>query len=326
MRSHLALAFLLLLLAPLVVAVGAPSSTILLPREGEPDVPSATPPIWVSTAFENDVWSFTETVRTGFVTVPDVRWNRAVLTLTVEPGTDPWDRLFGVAIDGVEVLHGATVRAPMTVERDVTAYASRLPSGESVPVQLKFGTWVGYQLLTVRIAFYDDASAALVPKAHDEVVAPFLFAGLGGDGSRVSATAAFPAAPATSGVMELTVSGHGGEGEFWYQYGNSTPPTFVILADGVEIGRATAMPYVYALLGFSPMSPVTRAVHTGMWWTAQRALDVAGIHTGTAEIPAYVADIPPETLARLTGDVVVEVVVEGGQGGYWPASLSFLLD
>lgn len=318
------LVFVLALLSSAPGALAMP--VVFAPRAGDADVPSATSPVAVVTAFDADVWSFTEGVRSRDVVVPGVAWNRVVLRLFAEAETDPWDRLFGVAIAGTEVLHGTTPRADMTIERDVTAYAALLPAGGTVPVRLYAGTWVGYMRYTVELLFYDDATVALVEPAHDLVVSPLLFRGLGGPGSVASANATFPAAAVARGVVELTTSGHGANGEFWYLNAPHTPPTFVIRVDGEEIGRVTAAPYVYALLGFSPQSTVMEVVHTAMWWTAQRALDAVGVHTGAGEIPAYRAQLPDDVLAKLVGERDVSIMVEGGGGGYWPTSLTFLLD
>lgn len=317
----------LLLVAVLVspFALAAPQPATLLPQEG-PDVPPASAPVATLVAFDNETWSYDEGVRTHAVLVPDVAWNRVVLTFQDNPGTDPWDRLFGVGLGGVEVLHGTTPRAPMTLTKDVTSYAALLAPGARVNVTLHFGTWVGYQKLSVVLRFYDDATAPLVEGAHDATLGAFEFRGLCCGGSVVQTTVPFPDAAPTRAIVELTTSGHGQDGEFWWMDARA-PPVFHVWVGGVEIARATAMPYTYALLGFSPQNTVDTAVHGAMWWTAQQGLDAAGVHPGVGEIPPYRAELPADALPLLVGAQDVRVTMDwSGPGGSWPTSLTFQLD
>lgn len=315
----LALLVLPLLLVPLAWSA---SPAILLPDQG-PQAPAPLTPVASVTAFDNEVYSYAEGVRTRTITVPDVAWNRVVLTFHGMPGGDPWDRFFGVGIAGAEVLRGTTPRADFTLTKDVTEYASLLPPGGSADVNLFYGTYVGAPSITVRLDFYDDPSAALVRAPADHVVRPFAWRYFGGNGAVLAGTATFPEAPPASATVELSLSGHG-EAEFWYQYGTPIPRTFHIYVDGVEIGQAKAMPYVYALLGFSGGAIWNDVVHAALWWTAPRALDEAGIHGGIGEIPPYRAEIPADFLPLLTGAKEVRIVQEGNTG-YWITGLAFLL-
>lgn len=314
----------LLLLAPLAWGAGT-GSTLMVPQNG-PDVPTATPPIAVVTAFDSDTWSFTEGARTTSVNVPEGDWDRVLVMLQVTPAGDPWDRLVMVSLGGVEVLHATTPRTDMTLKRDVTAYTSLLPPGGTVDVSVYHGTWVGAMRITVKLEFYDDpATAPLVDAPADLAVGPVRFQHLGGDGSQRAATVTFPDAAPTRATIEIFTSGHGPDGEFFYLSDRPTPPTFRVYVDGVEVAHATALPYVYALLGFSGNSLVNNALHQGMWWTAQQGLDVAGVHTGVGEIPPYRAELPAEVLPLLTGAREVKLVQEGGYGS-WVSSLNLLLD
>lgn len=308
-----------LLLVPLAWG-GGPA--LLVPDEG-PQAPPASSPVATVVAFENEVYSFTEGVRTRSVVVPSVPWNRVVLTFHGMPGGDPWDRFFGVGIGGAEVLRGTTPRADFTISKDVTEYASLLPPGGTADVNLFYGSYVGAPSITVTLDFYDDASAALVRAPADHVVRPFAWSYFGGNGATLARDAAFPAAAPASATVELSLSGHG-EAEFWYQYGAPVPRTFHLYVDGVEIGQAKAMPYVYALLGFSGGTIWNDVVHPLVWWTAPRVLDEAGVHVGIGEIPPYRAEVPTEYLHLLTGEKEVKVVQEG-QTGYWITGVNFLL-
>ncbi len=321
----LALALALLVLLPAALA-GPAGPTVLTPQQG-PTAPVATAPVATLTPFVNDPWSYAGGTRTQMVTIPTVAWNRVVLTFHDDSGTDPWDRLAMVGVAGAEVLHATTARAPMTLTKDITSYAALLAPGSTVPVDLNFGTYVGVQYLSVRLDFYEEPTAAAVEGAHAATFPVFEFAGLCCDGSAADATVAFPAAAPSRAIVELTTSGHGQDGEFWYlNTAHPTPPTFHVLVDGVEVAQATALPYTYALVGFSPQDPT---IHGAMWWTAQQAANDAGVHaTGTGVIPPYRGELPADVLPLLTGARDVKVVESwnAGEGGYWPVSLTLHLD
>lgn len=330
----LALAF--LALAPL--AAGAPGLLVpaaLAPEEG-PTLPGVTGATLV-TVYEDDRWSYDGGVHQHVLRVPQGEWSRVVLAFTVEPAGDPWDRLFGVALDGVEVLRGTTPRVAMTVRQDVTRYASLLPAGAEVPVQTTLSTYVGALLATLQVEFYRDGepTAALVESAYDRVVPAFLWSGHCADGNRLARAVAFPHEAPTRAVLELTTTGHGGQvfipppgppdswsEEFWYAH-SPTPRVFRVAVDGVEVGTAVAMPYVYALAGFNNQGGGSQ--NQAVWWTAQRALNLAGVHTGAGEIPAYRAELPAAALPLLSGARTVELSAENG-ACVWISSVTFLLD
>lgn len=309
----------LLLVLPLAWSAGP---AVLLPDQG-PQAPAPLTPVASVTAFDHEVYSYTEGVRTHAIAVPAAPWNRVVLTFHGMPGGDPWDRFFGVGIEGAEVLRGTTPRADFTVSKDVTEHASLLPPGGSSNVSLFYGTYVGAPSITVTLDFYDDPSAALVRAPADHVVRPFAWRYFGGNGATLAGTASFPAATPASATVELYLSGHG-DAEFWYQYGTPVPRTFHVFVDGVEIGQAKAMPYVYALVGVEGGTIWNDVVHPAVWWTAQRGLDEAGVHGGVGEIPPYRAEVPAEFLPLLTGDKEVKVVQQG-LTGYWITGLDFLV-
>lgn len=324
-----------MLLLPLlgVVPPGPAIAGPALPHVAGPDVPTAGEPV-VVTAFTDEVFSCTESIRHATVAVPAV-YDRVVIEFSYEARTDPWDRLFGVTVGGAEVLRGTTPRADFTLTKDITEYASVLPAGDVTDVGLAVGSYVGEVAASVRLFFYaDEATAPLVAAPAAAVVAPFALASLGGNGQRLTAVAHFPAAPPAAATVEVTLSGHGSE-EFWYQGTNPVPRSFDVVVDGTVIGTATAMPYVYALLGFGNANANTACVgpgtsttgdtvHPVVWWTAPRVLDAAGVHGGIGEIPPYRASVDANHLSLLAGDRTVEVVQRGG-AGRWVTSLSLLL-
>lgn len=316
-------ATLLLLVLALPLAGASP---LLLPQQGDPDVPAATTPVASVQVFLNERWQFTEGQRTRDMLVPDVVWDRVVMTWESRQVNEPWDRRFGVAVDGVEVLRGTTPRAWFNVTKDVTEYSSLFVPGETVPVSMHLGTWVsGYILASVRFDFYDDEPTAPVARApFDAVHDAALWAYMSG-GSRAGADITFAASQPQRVVLQVTTSGHGQEGEFWWM---ETPPavaSFRVVVDGIDVGELTAMPYVYALVGFSPSFVTDTLVHPVMWWSAFRAADAAGAHVGVGEVPAYRAEVDASQLALFTGARRVEVVQDTGAGS-WVTSLSILVD
>lgn len=307
-----------LLLAPAVGAAPMP------PAAPDPDVPAATAPIHVARPFVDERFSFTEGHRTRAVDVPE-GWSRVVLVVASRPDGDPWDRLFGVSLGDVEVLRGTTPRADFTLRKDVTEHASLLPQGGSANVSLFLGTWVGALLASVSLEFYaDEPTAALVAPPAEDALAVARWRYMSG-GAVAGATVRFPDEAPSRATLLLTTSGHGPDGEFWWMRVPPKTATFRVLVDGQEVGRVVAMPYVYALVGFSNSLVVDTVVHPAMWWSYHRALDAAGVHTGVGEIPAYRADVPEDLLPLLAGERNVEVVQDTG-GGTWVTSAAFLLD
>lgn len=336
MRAPLAFAFALALLAPAALALEPPlAPAVLLPEEG-PTVPGVGAAVIV-TVYEDDVWSYTGGVRRHDFTVPQGEWARAVIELTIEPAGDPWDRLFGIGIGSVEVLRGTTPRVPMTIQQDATRYLSLLPAGESVEMRTTLGTYVGALLATLRVKFYaaDEPTAAAAEHVFDRAIGAFQWAGHCASGGRLARDVAFPAAAPSRAVVELTTTGHGGElylpppgppnsnsEEFWYAH-SPTPRVFHIVVDGAEVATAIAMPYVYALAGFNSQGGGSQ--NQAVWWTAQRVANLAGVHTGAGEIPAYRMELPASALPLLAGERTVELYAENG-ACVWISSVSFLLD
>lgn len=312
----------LVLLAVLLVPL-AGASPLLVPQQGDPDVPALGAPVASVVAFSDERFQFTEGHRERVIGLPDVAYDRVVLSFTTRQDGDPWDRLFGVSIGGVEVLRGTTPRTTMTLTKDVTEHLALLPAGGETPVAVHLGSWVGRGILaTVRLDFYADEPTA--PAAAHAAVPVARWAYLSG-GATAGADVAFGATAPSKATLQLTTSGHGAAGEFWYLEQPPAVATFRILVDGEEVGHATAMPYVYALLGFSGGSLVTDAIHTGMWWSAFRAADAAGLHAGVGEIPAYRVEVDPAQLHLLTGERRVEVVQDTG-AGTWVTSLAVLVE
>lgn len=312
----------------LLICVSASAGPALPVVEG-PDIPPASQPVATIDVFTDVRFECTERAETREVAVP-IGWNRAFAEVTIEPDGDPWDRLYGVSIGGVEVLRGTTPRTAMTIRREVTEFASILPAGGATPVSLYLGSYVGALLGSVRLSFYADPIAPR-PSATAAVGA-FTWGRLLGDGSAIDSTVSFASTAPTSAAVDITMSGHGSE-EFWFAPG--LPRAFHVFVDDTEVALVRPMPYVYALLGFGNANANTPCVgpgtsttgdrvHPVMWWTAQQGLDVAGVHTGTGEIPAYRAEIEADALGLLTGARSVRVVQEGG-AATWLTSAAFVL-
>jgi len=319
------------------VASGVPAGAAAAPPDVTgPDIPAVTKPVAIAHPFTHEVFSCADEVRHATIAVP-AAYNRVVLEFTYESRTDPWDRLFAVTIGGAEVLRGTTPRTDFKVQKDVTEFASLMPRGGIADVGLSVGSFVGEVAASVRVLFYaHDPTAALVRPPASAVIAPFALRELDGDGQRLTAPATqFPSAPPSSADVEITLSGHGDE-EFWYQSNDPTPRTFDVVVDGTTIATATALPYSYALLGFGgPNANIACSgpgnsaegdlLHPLMWWTAQRVLDLMGVHLGVGEIPPYRAHVTAKQLALLRGARTVEVVQHGGTAR-WVTSLAFLLE
>lgn len=308
----------LLALGAAVPSVAAPPG---LPPEG-PDVPVLTQPATVVTAFEDEVFSFEESAHTHAIAVPPGTWDRIVLVFRARPDGDPWDRVFGVAFGAVEVLRGTTPRADFTVRKDVTEFASLLPPGGTADISLLLSTYVGRQLGTVRLEFYAaEPTAPLVASPASAAVGAIRWGYLTGNGRRLTASASFPTGPSSAATIEMTLTGHADE-EAWFLT-QRRERVFHVFVDGTEIGQAIAMPYTYAFLGFSGV--VGEILHPLMWWTAQQALDVAGVHLGVGEIPPYRVTVDEANLPLLTGARTIEITQQNGRG-YWITSLAFLLN
>lgn len=303
------IAFLACLLAALP-AGAAPA----IPVEGEPDVPPVTAPVATTALFTAERFSFTEGERYETFTVPSVDPDRIILTVTGRPSPgEPWDRLLGVSIGGVEVLRATTPRTTFTLRRDVTRYADVLEPGTDVQAGIISGSWIGgewWEYDAQLDFFVDEPTAALVAPEVDDVVPAHRWARLSCAGDTRTVVANFGGDVPTSAELEITISGHGQDGEFWYINGGRRPRIFHVLVDGVEVTQAIAMPYVYALAGLD--GEVNDSVHYVVWWTAFQALDIAGVHGGVGEVPAYRATIDAAHLPLLTGARTISVVQENG--------------
>lgn len=314
-----------------LAAVPAPAPPLALPPQG-PDVPFALPPVATVVAFDHNSFSYEEGPHVATITVPSAAWNRVNLVFTGTPRGDPWDRLFSVGIAGFEVLRGTTPRTEFTVEREVTEYAALLPPGGQVPISVFLSTYVAVQQASVTLEFYDDP-LGLVLAPHDAAIPAWHYRFQGGHGSAQRQVVDFgPTAP-TAAIADIYLTGHGSE-EFWFLGGYITAPQtkpryFHLLVDGREVATVAALPYTYAFLGFAgadgTMGPQQQLIHTAAWWTAQQGLDLAGVHLGVGEIPAYRAVLRAEHLALLQGARTVELVQENG-GGFWVSGVGFTLD
>ncbi len=318
----LACALPVLLLVPMMTVAQSDPPT-LVPNQG-PDVPGAGFPVATIEAINHHfAWgSYTHRVT---VDAPDVTWTRAILefhSYPHNPGGDPWDRTFIVGVQNTEVLHGTTTRGDFTLTEDITNYAS-LMRGDTFDVWVQSDSWVpAGHVAEITLAFFDEPVPSVVRPEYDRVVSPITKRGLGGPGSQAVATVDFGTAPA-SATIEFFTSGHGQQGEFWYQYG-LTPPQFTIYVDEVPVGKVVALPYVYALLGFC-CGAQSEAINQYAWWSGHQVLDAAGVHHGVGEIPSYRAELPADLAAMLSGEREVKVV-KHNHGGSWPTSVNFLMN
>jgi hypothetical protein len=187
--------------------------------------------------------------------------------------------------------------------------------------------------VTLTLQFYDDPTALAVEPAAAQVLGVQRMAGMGIGGAATPVTLDFGATAPASATVEFTASGHGDQ-EDWFLYPES-PPTFTLLVDGQPVASAVAMPYTYAFLGFCSGPGCTgtaqdRQIAGAMWWTAQQAADLAGVHQGVGEIPAYRATVSPTDLPLLTGTHTVQVVLSNDALGFadgsgvWITSASIL--
>jgi hypothetical protein len=302
------------LLLPAAASQVTPPPPTGLPQSG-PDVPAVTAPL-VVTVFQDETVAFTQTVRSKVIDVPTGDWDRVVLEFTERPEGDAWDRVFGVAIGTVEILHGTTPRTEFTLRKDITHFASLLPPGGQATVHILIEAWAGVQKATVKLEFYSgEPTAALVEAPWDQAIGAFRWNGLCGRGQALTKTIDFGADAKERVLVEFTFSGHGDMEGVFNVY-------FDLFVDGVKVAQAVTFPYRYAFIGFYP--PEGPILHPFMWWTAQRALDVAGVHTGVGEIPPYRAELRAEDLGLFSGAHTVSLVQRNIVGCLWVTSLTFL--
>ena len=283
------------------------------PPEAGPDVPGANLVATVVAA-EDDTWACSQGPHAHSVAVP-TGWNRVIAEYRQRPDGDPWDRLFVVQVEGVEVLRGTTPRTDFTVTKEWTRYASLLPQGGTVTITIDTSAWdCGYpysQHAYLTLRFYDDPAQ---PDPAASSVSNWGSAAVCGKAKETRAVQ-FPAQAPGRATLEFFASNHATEeAQFFGRY-------FSVRVDGQEVANFTALPYTYAILGFYGGNDVQ---HPLMWWTAQRGLDVVGVHTGPGEIPPYRVTLTGAEAALLTGARNVEVYASTG-GCIWFTSASFLL-
>lgn len=321
------------LASALVPAPGAVHpAPVALPQEG-PDAPVLTPPDVVLTVFEDEYWQDTEGPRTRVIVPPappNAFWGRILLEYRQWPNVnpaeqDPWDRLCSAAIAGVEVLRCTTPRTDFTLVRDVTFYKRLMLPGVPTPVTVTTGSYsqpeyyVGGQHVRLKLLFYDadEPTGEALSGAAIRGVPVWYHQGTCADGRVLERTVDFGQGTA-GGTIELYFSGHG-QDEFWWE--TARQPVFHLSVDGTEVAQVLPLPYVYAFQGYYGGAYTQ---HPLMWWTAQRALDLAGVHTGVGELPPYRASILPQDLPLFRGVHTVRLVGEGGACS-WPASVAVLL-
>lgn len=202
---------------------------------------------------------------------------------------------------------------------------------------LTMGTYVGSLRGTVRFEFYGDEPTGALMRARLRGVQPvFTLEELPKliDQELIRDTSkavSFDGTTPARAIVELTVSSHGRD-EVWFE--NGVLRSFKIYVDDVEIADVHPYPYRYAFFGTGNENANTACVgpgtsaagdlaHPVMWWTAQRAADAAGVHTGPGEILAYRAEIDPANLPLLTGARTVRIFM-AGSWPYWPVSVAFL--
>jgi hypothetical protein len=309
------------------------------PTRPDPDIAPETAPDEIVTAFEDETFTFTEAVRHHEIDVPELpeggtgAWDRVILVFENRQPGDPFDRVFGVTAGGVELLRGTTPRVDFTMFKDVTELTTLFVPGEPLDVGLLQGTYLGSQISTVRLEFYEDEPTAQYFAPAGTVHPVVTYGSLNGDGCSVAGEVDFGAAAPGSAVLDLTISGHSSE-EFWWcaacNANNEVDPRqFHVLVDGVELGKVVSLPYVYALAGFETDAEGNQdPAHGPVWWTAQQALDRAGIHTGVGEIPPFRVEVAAENLGLLEGARTIQVIQENGPEnagvGRWITSLRVL--
>lgn len=316
----------LLFATPSGLAQAASDPPVLLPQFGPEVPPAALEPVASIHAFDAVLWVWSGRTETHEVQLPGVEWDRVFLTLKSwpnHPDGDPWDRLLMVSLEKTEVLRSTTPRTDFTLVEDVTEYASILRGQATLNVSVALASYDRNGLFAdVTLDFYDEPAAGLGDHEYDDAVSALRWSGVGRSPGTTT-TATFPDAAPSRATIEFFTSGHGPEGEFWWQVNPTSPPRFAIYVDEVKVGSVYAMPYLYAFLGF--YGSTGELLHEPMWWTAQRVMDQAGLTTGNGEVPPYRAEVPAEMLELLTGDRTVRVEREN-HGGHWPTSVTFLLD
>ncbi|MHB8511763.1 MAG: peptide-N4-asparagine amidase [Actinomycetota bacterium] len=71
------------------------------------------------------------------VTIPQGSWSSVTVNFSDVPVCDPWDRLFTVDVDGVEILRGTTPRTAFSVHADVTQFSQLLAGTHTYTAHLE---------------------------------------------------------------------------------------------------------------------------------------------------------------------------------------------
>lgn len=268
------------------------------------------------------------------ITFPSGTFSSISVTLSDNPDQDYYDRLFGVLVDGVEMVRGTTPRANWTTTQDVTRYASILSGQRNVAVNLLSYQGVGHYV-SLSFAFHRGTPPAGVASS---VTAPFSFDALaprpdngcpGGNtgdidpsvSPRISESRTFtrPAGLASKATLLLYLTAHGCD-EFFYTTLRPKPlRTVHVLLDSKQIASFQPTPYTYALIGFS-----SKSENSKIWWNAaQKMRESLGLHTGVGVIAPY--SLSPAALANMSaGTHTLGITIDNGSS-YWVLSAELLL-
>jgi hypothetical protein len=277
-------------------------------------------------AIDGALIHFAETASAS-VDFPAGSWSKVEVVFRGKPIGDPWDRLFGVLVDGVEVLHGTTPRTDFTVARAITQYAPALSGARAVTAHL--GTYVGEgQRVWVTFRFTPGAPPAgnttsidapwgwsiLSPPPVEPAPPPHLPDAPGIHSSKTIVAPSSAAAPShVTFVAYLT--GHNKDEDFFLNANPSPLRPFHLLLDGREIASGQAFPYTYAFVGST--GGEDNMQHQLMWWTAQRALNEQLHSTGVGAITPYTFDVTAPLAALAPGSShTLAFVIDGGDD-YW---------
>jgi hypothetical protein len=321
MRGWLAFTIALVVGSPVALGQAPPSAHYLLPDNG-PVVPGVGLPVATLPAIVNFLHTG-DFVHHAIVDTPVADWNRVILIVHSKPNQDPWDRTLRVGIAGTQVLHGTTTRGDFTIHRDITEYASLLRS-PTADIWTRIDSFVCCGIFVdVTLEFYNDPVGPAQKQPFDRIESPMRMRGMGI--GTITATYTFADQAPGSGVIEFFTSGHGQAGEFWWMnLADHNPPQFDLYVDDAYAGTVLALPYIYALIGFGG-GGLANTINQLMWTPAQTIQDAAGVHFVSGQIPPYRAQIPDDVLPLLSGTHVVKVV-HTHHGGFWWASMNFLVN
>ena len=267
------------------------------------------------------------------VDFPSGTFSSITVTMSDNPDQDYYDRLFGVLVDGVEVVRGTTPRANWTTTQDVTRYAAVLTGHRTAAVNLLSYQGIGHYV-SLSFTFHRGTPPAGVATS---IATPFSFEGLaphpdngcpgGNTGDidpsvhpQISETRSFvkPGGPVASSTLLLYLTAHGCD-EFFYTTVRPKPlRTVHVLLDGKQVASFAPTPYTYALIGFS-----SKSENSLIWWNAaQRNRERLGLHTGVGVIAPY--SLSPAALAALSpGTHTLGITIDNGSS-YWVLSAELL--